>query len=122
MENLEIKLEHSQKEKIKNREKRIRVIGRDKMYTHSPEEIIIEEEEKNRLHKSIQSTIDKFTTRRDKIFALHEQGYKNVEIAKMLGISRHIVGREVNKAEDELRNKLGGFNARSFYRTRPCKS
>ena len=46
IENLELKQLHAQKEKIKNREKKIRLIGADKLYTHSPEDLVIEAEEK----------------------------------------------------------------------------
>lgn len=58
------------------------------------------------MRESIQSTLDKFTERREKIFSLHEQGYKNVEIAEMMGLSRFIVGREIKLAEQELRKQL----------------
>ena len=103
---------HSQKEKIRNREQRIRLIGRDRLYTHSPEDLLIEKEEQRPMRESIQSTLDKFTERREKIFSLHEQGYKHVEIAKMMGISRFIVGREVKIAEEELKKRLteDGYN------------
>lgn len=111
IENLELKQLHAQKEKIKNREKKIRLIGADKLYTHSPEDLVIEAEEKKPIKDSVNSVLDKFPERRDSIFALHEQGYKKVQIAKILGISRYIVGREIKKAENELKEKFeGGIN------------
>ena len=76
------------------------------MYSHSPEDIVVEQEDRKPLQESIQSAFSKFPDRRDRIFSLHECGYKNVEIAEMLGISRHIVGREVNRAEQELKDKF----------------
>ena len=112
IENLEIKQEHAQKEKVRNREKRIRMIGRDKLYSRSPEDIVCEEEERKPLKNSIEETLDKFTDRRSNAYSLHEQGYKNVEIADIMGVSRFVVGREIKGAEEELRNKLmeDGFN------------
>ena len=41
IEALEYKLLRSQKERIKLREEKIRVIGRDKLYTMSPENYIV---------------------------------------------------------------------------------
>jgi len=67
---------------------------------------VIEREENIPLRRTIQSTLDKFSDRRDRIFSLHEQGYKNVEIAKMMGLSRFIIGREIKLAEQELRKQL----------------
>ena len=79
IENLEIKQLHAQKEKIRNREQKIRLIGRDQLYSKSPEDIVIEKEERKPLQRAIQNTIDKFTERRDNAFSLHECGYKNTE-------------------------------------------
>lgn len=76
------------------------------MYSHSPEDIVIEQEERKPLQQSIQAAFSRFPNRREQIFSLHECGYKNVEIADLLGVSRHIVGREVSKAEEELRDKF----------------
>lgn len=76
IENLEIKQLHAQREKIRNREQRIRLIGRDKLYSQSPEDIVIEKEERIPLQRAINTTIDKFTERRDNAFSLYEQGYK----------------------------------------------
>lgn len=112
IENLEIKQLHAQREKIRNREQRIRLIGRDKLYSQSPEDIVIEREERTPLRRAIDTTIDKFTERRDNAFSLYEQGYKKTEIADIMGVSRHIVGREIRIAEQELRDRLteDGFN------------
>ena len=106
IENLELKLLHNQKEKAKNRQEKIRLIGRDKLYVMSPEDIVVENERISPYRKSIQSVEDKFPPRRNKAFSLHECGLKNVEIAKEMGVSRYIVGREVNRAEQELRDQF----------------
>jgi len=106
IENLEIKQLHAQREKIRNREQRIRLIGRDKLYSQSPEDIVIENEERKPLQRAIANVTDKFTKRRDNAFSLHECGYKNTEIADIMGVSRYIVGREIQIAEKELRERL----------------
>lgn len=106
VENLEIKQLHAQKEKIKNREQRIRLIGKDQLYSKSPEDIVIEKEERRPLQQAINCVIDKFTRRRDEAFTLHECGYTNTDIANIMGVSRYVVGRELKAAEQELRNHL----------------
>ena len=105
-------MQHAQKEKIKNREKRIRLIGRDKLYSRSPEEIVIDEEERRPLRNTIDSVIDSFTQRQERAFSLYEQGLKKVDIAKEMGTSRYVVTREIKEAEQELKRRLveEGYN------------
>lgn len=112
IENLEIKQLHSQREKIRNREQRIRLIGRDRLYSQSPEDIVIEKEEQQPLRRVIEDAINQFTLRRDNAFSLYEQGYKKTQIADIMGVSRYVVGREIQIAEQELRDRLmeEGFN------------
>ena len=82
------------------------------MYSKSPEDIVIEKEERRPLQRAINTAINKFTQRRDNAYALHECGYKNTEIADIMGVSRYIVGREIQQAEKQLREQLteDGFN------------
>ena len=82
------------------------MIGRDWLYTKSPEEIVIEQEERRPLQNSVQSALNKFPRRRDEAFSLYEQGNKKVEIADMMGVSRFVVGREIKEAERQIREQL----------------
>jgi len=82
------------------------MIGRDRLYTMSPEDILIEKERIRPYRDAIQSATDKFTPRRERAFTLHELGLKNVQIADEMGVSRHIVGREIKRAEEELREQF----------------
>ena len=72
----------------------------------SPEDILIEKERIRPYRDSIQTATDKFPPRRERAFTLHELGLKNVEIADEMGVSRHIVGREIKGAEQELREQF----------------
>lgn len=99
IELLEFKLERAQKEKARTRKEKIRLIGRDKLYTKSPEDIIVEDIMRSKFNAFEESTRDKMSNRTRQVYDLNDIGKKQIDIAKELGVSQPTVHRELNTAK-----------------------
>lgn len=96
----------AQAAKIKNREDRIRVIGSDKLYTHSPEEIIIEKMDREQVSRAEKRVFNSLSQRSKKFYLLHDDGLNYTNIAKLFNIHRSTVSRDVKKIKEKLKEEL----------------
>ena len=108
IEALEYKLLRSQKEKIKLREEKVRIIGRDKLYTVSPEDYLILKDKEKKLKHLEEIALKKLSKREREIFFLKEQGLTQEEIAKKFGVHRSTISRENKKAIETIKNEISG--------------
>lgn len=108
IEVLEYKLLRSQKEKIKLREDKIRVIGRDKLYTMSPEDYLIIKEMHKPIINAEERVYKRLPDRTRQIYLLKEQGLTQEEIAKRFNIHRSTVSREIKRAVNALKKEISG--------------
>ena len=108
IEVLEYKLLRSQKEKIKLREDKIRVIGRDKLYTMSPEEYLIIKEMHKPIINAEERVYKRLPDRTRQIYLLKEQGLTQEEIAKRFNIHRSTVSREIKRAVNAFKKEISG--------------
>lgn len=108
IEVLEYKLLRSQKEKIKLREDKIRVIGRDKLYTMSPEDYLIIKEMHKPIINAEERVYKRLPDRTRQIYLLKEQGLTQEEIAKRFNIHRSTVSREIKRAVNAFKKEISG--------------
>ena len=108
IEVLEYKLLRSQKEKIKLREDKIRVIGRDKLYTMSPEDYLIIKEMHKPIINAEERVYKRLPDRTRQIYSLKEQGLTQEEIAKRFNIHRSTVSREIKRAVNAFKKEISG--------------
>lgn len=108
IEVLEYKLLRSQKEKIKLREDKIRVIGRDKLYTMSPEDYLIIKEMHKPIINAEERAYKRLPDRTKQIYLLKEQGLTQEEIAKRFNIHRSTVSREIKRAVNAFKKEISG--------------
>lgn len=108
IEFLEYKLLRSQKEKIKLREDKIRVIGRDKLYTMSPEDYLIIKETHKPIINAEERVYKRLPDRTRQIYLLKEQGLTQEEIAKRFNIHRSTVSREIKRAVNAFKKEISG--------------
>lgn len=108
IEVLEYKLLRSQKEKIKLREDKIRVIGRDKLYTMSPEDYLIIKEMHKPIINAEERVYKRLPDRTKQIYLLKEQGLTQEEIAKRFNIHRSTVSREIKRAVNAFKKEISG--------------
>ena len=99
IEALEYKLERAQKEKARTRKEKIRLIGRDRLYTQSPEDVIVEREMRNKFENFESKVRDTLLERTRQVYDLHDIGTKQKDIASQLGISQPTVHREITTAK-----------------------
>ncbi len=104
IETLEYKLERAQKEKVRTRKEKIRMIGRDKLYTRSPEDIVIEQMSKRKFNALEDSIRNSMSERTKQVYDLNELGVKQVDIARQLGISQPTVHREIKSAKNAIKD------------------
>lgn len=108
IEVLEYKLLRSQKEKIKLREDKIRVIGRDRLYTMSPEDYLIIKEMHKPIINAEERVYKRLPDRTKQIYLLKEQGLTQEEIAKRFNIHRSTVSREIKRAVNAFKKEISG--------------
>ncbi len=109
-------LEHNQLRaqgvKIKRREDRVRVIGSDMLYTHSPEEIVINKIDKERVRMAEDSVLKRLSPRHQNIYMLKEQGYLHREIADELNLERSTVTKNLLYTKRKLQEAFRSINAK----------
>lgn len=111
IEALEYKLLRSQKERIKLREEKIRVIGRDKLYTMSPENYIVLKEKNKSILQAEDRAFNTLPERTKRIYLLKEQGLTQQEIANKFNVHRSTISREIKRTINALQkeiNNIGG--------------
>lgn len=96
----------AQAAKVKNREDRIRIIGSDKLYTHSPEDIIIEKLDREQISRAENSVLKRLSKRSLDFYLLKSDGMKFTEIGKMYKVHRSTVSRDVKRTNGMLKEEL----------------
>lgn len=115
IERLEFNQLRAQGAKVKHREDRIRVIGSDKLYTHSPEDIVINNLDREQIANAEKKVLDKLSKRSLDFYLLKERGLKFTDIGKLYKIHRSTVSRSVKKTIETIKEglehiKSGGEN------------
>lgn len=92
--------DHAHREKTVNRVERVCVLSQDKLYTHSPEEILLAKERDKALRRTIERVRDSMSERDKQVY----DGYvldrlSQQEIADKLEISQSSVSRILANAE-----------------------
>ena len=103
IELIEYKLERAQKEKARTRKEKIRLIGKDMLYTRSPEDVVIDNMMRSEFDTFEEQVRDSFGERTKQVYDLDDIGLKQKEIAEQLGISQPTVHREIKKAKNKLK-------------------
>ena len=80
------------------------MIGRDMLYTRSPEDAVIENMTNSKFDAFEEVARDSLPERTKQVYDLDELGSKQIEIAKQLGISQPTVHREIKKAKGILKD------------------
>ena len=106
IEKLEKNQLKAQAAKIKHREDRIRMIGTDKLYTHSPEEIVIEKISREKVNNIENKILQSLPERSRRFYYLREQGLLHREIAAICNVSRRTVGMDLQKTLYKLKEGL----------------
>lgn len=75
------------------------MIGRDRLYTQSPEDVIVEREMRNKFENFESKVRDTLLERTRQVYDLHDIGTKQKDIANQLGISQPTVHREIATAK-----------------------
>lgn len=106
-------LEHNQLRaqgvKIRNRMDRIRVIGSDKLYTHSPEDIVIEKMDREQINIAEERALNKVSKKCRDIYYLREMGLLHREIADILKSERSTITKNLSNIKKELKLELKPF-------------
>ena len=101
-------LEHNQLRaqgvKVKNRLDKIRVIGSDRLYTHSPEDIVIEKIDKEQINKAEEMVLNRISKRSVRAYFLKQEGNSYKNIGDVLGIDKSTACRDVHKIKKDLRS------------------
>lgn len=109
IEKLERNQLKAQVAKVKHREDKIRVIGADKLYTHSPEEIVINKIEREKISNKEGEILNSLSKRSQSFYYLREQGLLHKEIARIFNVSRRTVGMDLQKTRNKLKEGLKTF-------------
>lgn len=112
IEILEFKLLQAQREKARTRKEKIRLIGRDKLYSISPEDYVIYKEEHTPIIEAEKKAFSSLPKRTQQIYALKEQGLTQEEIANRFGVHRSTISRELKRAVQSLKQELNGGGVR----------
>ena len=95
--------------KIKNRLDRIRVIGSDKLYTHSPEDVVIEKMDREQINRAEEKVLNRISPKSREIYFLREKGLLHREIAKILKSERSTITKSLTNIKKELYSELKPF-------------
>lgn len=106
IEHLEHNQLRAQAAKVKHREDKIRVIGSDKLYTHSPEDIVIERLERKRISNAEKKVLNNIPIRSQRFYFLRDIGLNYTDIAKVFDLHRTTVSRELKKVNDNLKKEF----------------
>ena len=109
IEKLEKNQLKAQTAKVKHREDKIRMIGSDQLYTHSPEEIVINKIERERVNNAEKNVLESLSQRSRNFYYLREQGLLHREIAEICHVSRRTVGMDLQKTIHKLKEGLKEF-------------
>ena len=104
IEALEYKLERAQKEKARTRKEKIRLIGKDMLYTRSPEDVVIDSLMHSKFDNFEEKARNSLPERTKQVYDLNELGLRQVEVARQLGISQPTVHREIQRAKEILKD------------------
>jgi len=87
------------------------MIGRDRCFSRSPEDVYIEEE-MNRVYNAIEQSIrDSLPDRTKQVYDLNDIGKKQKEIADKLGVSQPTVSRELKEAMSIFAEELSKYGS-----------
>ena len=103
IEELERKQLQAQAKSSSRRREKIRLVGMDKLYTHGPEEIVIEQEEKEEWRRKNRRVLRKLPPPQGYIYARRIEGFTQVEISKELKVSQTTVSRRMGEATQTIK-------------------
>lgn len=106
IEHLEWNQLRAQTAKVRHREDRIRVIGSDKLYTHSPEDIVIEKLDREQVSRAEDDVLKRLSKRSVGFYLLKESGLKYTDIGKMYNLHRSTVSRDIKRTIEMIRKEL----------------
>lgn len=103
-------LEHNQLRaqivKVRNRMDRVRVIGSNRLYTHSPEDIVIEKIYREKIQEAENSVLKRLSEKDREIYFLRDIGLYHKDIAKMTNLCRSSITKKLINTNKELRKEL----------------
>lgn len=82
------------------------------LYTHSPEEIVINKIDKERVRRAEDSVLKRLSPRHQNIYMLKEQGYLHREIADELNLERSTVTKNLLYTKRKLQEAFRSINAK----------
>ena len=106
IEHLEHNQLRAQTVKVRNRTDRVRVIGSNRLYTHSPEEIVIEKIYKERIQEAENNVLKRLSDKDREIYFLRDIGLYHKDIAKITNLCRSSITKKLIHANKELRKEL----------------
>ncbi len=106
IEHLEINQLRAQGAKVKSRVDRIRLIGSDRLYTKSPEDIAIENIDREEIRKAEEEALKRLSKRSKEIYFLREIGLPQSKIGELMSINKSTVCRDLKKTDTLLKDTL----------------
>lgn len=89
---------------------RIRVIGSDRLYTHSPEDIVIENMDREEISRAEEKVLNKISKRKRDAYYLKQDGSSYQDIGDILGIDKSTACRDVHKVKNDLKSAFEEIN------------
>ena len=87
------------------------MIGRDMLYTRSPEDIVEESLMHSKFENFEYKARNSLPERTKQVYDLNELGLRQVEVARQLGISQPTVHREIQRAKEILKSSYEQWRA-----------
>ena len=115
IEHLEHNQLRAQAVKVRNRLDKIRVIGSDRLYTRSPEDIVIDELDKQEIRDAEERVLKRISNKSKEIYLLRDDGLYHKDIASILNAERSTITKNLLSTKAKLRKefeviKNGGDN------------
>ena len=92
--------------KIKRREDKVRVMGSDKLYTQSPEDIVINKLDKEQIRRAEEKALAKVSERRKDAYFLNELGLTQKEIGEIHDVNQSTICRDIDIVNKHLKEEL----------------
>ena len=106
IEHLEHNQLRAQVAKVKNRTDRVRVIGSNRLYTHSPEDIVIEKIYREKIQEAENNVLKRLSIKDREIYFLRDIGLYHKDIAKITNLCRSSITKKLIYTNKELRKEL----------------
>lgn len=106
IEALERKQELAQREKSRRLYNKIRLVGKDKLYTMSPVDVLLSWETKVPVDHGEQRAVHDMTRRQERIYDMYCRGMSQTSISLVLGIHQSTVSRDIAKIRTILKENI----------------